>query len=55
MATRNHTKPWSKADIVELRKFYRKMLHRELAGKLGRTLNSVESKATELGLTQKRK
>ena len=55
MATRNHNKPWTKADIAELRKSYHKLLHRELATKLGRTLNSVESKATEIGITQKKK
>jgi hypothetical protein len=55
MAARNHGKPWTKPEIAELRKSYRKVLHRELATKLDRTLNSVESKATELGLTQKKK
>ncbi len=38
MAARNHGKPWTKPEIAELRKSYRKVLHRELATKLGRTL-----------------
>ena len=35
--------------------YRKKIVHREVAAKLKRTLNAVESKATELGLTKKRK
>lgn len=51
-----HNKEWTKQDIALLRELYRKKtVHREVAAKLKRTLNAVESKATELGLTKKRK
>jgi hypothetical protein len=36
--------------------YHKKVVHRVIASKMGRTLNAVESKATELGLaTRKRK
>ena len=51
-----HAKPWSKEDVALLRKLYaKKVLHREIAVQLKRTLNAVESKATELGIVGKRK
>jgi len=50
-----HNRTWSKEDIALLREMYRKrVVHREIAAKLKRTLVAVESKATELGLAQKR-
>jgi hypothetical protein len=52
-----HNKEWTAKDVAALREMYRKkVVHRAIAAKLGRTLNAVESKATELGLaTRKRK
>lgn len=51
-----HNKAWSKQEITFLKESYRKgMLHREIAAKLKRTLNAVESKATELGLKSRKK
>lgn len=50
-----HNQAWTKDDIAVLREMYRKhVVHREIAAKLKRTLVAVESKATELGLAQKR-
>jgi hypothetical protein len=55
-ATTKHNKSWTKDDVAVLRDMYRKkVVHREIAAKLKRTLVAVESKATELGLAQKRK
>ncbi len=46
-----HKRPWSKLDETQLKEMYRKRVpHRQIASKLRRTLNAVESKATELGL-----
>jgi len=54
-AVTKHNKTWSKEDIATLREMYRKrVVHREIAAKLKRTLVAVESKATELGLAKKR-
>jgi hypothetical protein len=51
-----HNKGWSKEEITYLKDAYRKgVLHREIAAKLKRTLNAVESKATELGIKSRRK
>ena len=51
-----HNKGWSKQEIVLLKESYRKgVLHREIAKLLKRTLNAVESKATELNLKSRRK
>jgi hypothetical protein len=51
-----HNKAWGAQDVALLREMYRKkVVHREIAAKLKRTLNAVESKATELGLTKSRK
>ncbi|MBI5301377.1 MAG: hypothetical protein HY868_04500 [Chloroflexi bacterium] len=54
-STTKHNKAWTKDDITVLREMYRKrVVHREIAAKLKRTLVAVESKATELGLAKKR-
>ncbi len=46
-----HKRPWSKLEVTQLKEMYRKRVpHRTIASKLKRTLNAVESKATELGL-----
>ena len=46
-----HNKSWTKQEITQLKDMYRKkVLHRDIASRLRRTLNAVESKATELGL-----
>ncbi len=53
---KQHGQPWTKDDIARLKKLYaKKVLHREIATQLKRTLVAVESKATELGLTRKGK
>jgi hypothetical protein len=51
-----HNKGWSAQEITILKESYRKgVLHREIAKQLKRTLNAVESKATELGVKSRRK
>jgi hypothetical protein len=51
-----HNKPWTKKDEDTLRDMYRqKVVHRVIASKMKRTLNAVESKATELKLAGKRR
>ncbi len=51
-----HNKPWTKQEIGQLRDMYRKkVLHRDIASKLKRTLNAIESKAIELGISGRRK
>ncbi len=51
-----HNKPWSKQEITQLKDLYRKkVLHRDIASRLHRTLTAVESKATELGLAARGK
>ena len=50
-----HNKSWSAKEIALLKENYRKgTLHRDIAKTLKRTLNAVESKATELGIKSKR-
>lgn len=51
-----HNKAWSAQEIALLKEHYRKgTLHREIAKTLKRTINAIESKATELGLKSKRR
>jgi hypothetical protein len=51
-----HNKPWSTKEVATLREMYRKqVLHRVIAKQLKRTLNAVESKAMELGISGRRK
>jgi len=51
-----HNKTWTKKDEDTLREMYRnKVVHRLIAREMGRTLNAVESKATELKLAGKRR
>ena len=51
-----HNKPWTKQEVVLLRELYRKnTLHRVIAARLKRTLNAVESKAIEQGISHPRK
>ncbi len=51
-----HNKEWSANDVATLRDMYRKkVVHREIAKQMGRTLNAVESKATELRLARRRR
>jgi hypothetical protein len=48
-----HAKSWSKEDVALLKKLYaKKVVHREIAAQLKRTLNAVESKAKDLGITR---
>lgn len=50
-----HNKDWSTDEIALLKKLYaKKVVHRDIAKQLKRTLNAVESKATELGITRKK-
>jgi hypothetical protein len=50
-----HNKPWTKQEIAQLKEMYKKkVLHRDIATKLKRTLNAIESKAIELGISGKR-
>ena len=51
-----HNKSWTAKDMATLREMYRKkVVHRVIAKQMGRTLNAVESKATELGLARRRR
>lgn len=51
-----HNKPWGKDEVALLKKLYsKKVVHREIAKQLKRTIAAVESKAIELGISQKRK
>jgi len=51
-----HNKEWTKQDVAVLKDLYRKKtLHRVIAKELKRTLNAVESKAMELGISGRRK
>ena len=51
-----HNKAWTKQEVAKLREMYRKKtLHRVIAKELKRTLNAVESKAMELGISGRRK
>lgn len=52
-----HNREWTAKDVTTLREMYRKkVVHRMIAKEMGRTLNAVESKATELHLaTRKRR
>ena len=55
MPPAKHAKPWSKDDIALLKKLYaKKVVHRDIAKQLKRTVVAIESKATELGITAKR-
>ncbi len=51
-----HNHAWSKTEVEQLRDMYRKrVLHRDIAKRLKRTLNAVESKAMELGISGRRR
>jgi hypothetical protein len=51
-----HNKAWSTKEVATLRDLYRKqVLHRTIAKQLKRTLNAVESKAMEIGISGKRR
>ena len=52
-----HNREWTSKDVATLKEMYRKkVVHRVIASQMGRTLNAVESKATELHLaTRKRR
>ena len=52
LSTRN---PWSKSEIGLLKKLYRKMSTADVASELGRTVSSVQAKATVLGLRKTKK
>ena len=53
---RKHNKPWTSQEVTQLKNLYRKkVLHRDIASKLRRTLNAVESKAMELGISGRRR
>lgn len=51
-----HNREWTAKDVAALREMYRKkVVHRVIAKEMGRTLNAVESKATELHLARRRR
>ena len=55
MSPAKHTKPWSKEDVAMLKKLYaKKVVHRDIAKQLKRTVVAIESKAQELRITAKR-
>ena len=49
-ATRPGAKLWTRAEVAQLRKLYRKFTNPEIAKKLKRTVASVAAKAGSLGL-----
>jgi hypothetical protein len=47
-----HNRPWTEKEIDQLKELYKqKVLHRDIASKLKRTLNAIESKAMEVGIS----
>jgi hypothetical protein len=55
MSPAKHAKPRNKDDVAMLKKLYaKKVVHRDIAKQLRRTVSAVESKAKELGITGKR-
>lgn len=46
---------WSKAEVKQLKKAFRSQSTAEVARELGRSVNSVQAKATALGLTKTKK
>lgn len=51
-----HNREWTSKDVTTLREMYRKkVVHRLIAKQMGRTLNAVESKATELHLATRKR
>ena len=58
MAKRKRTKtyiPWSKSEIMLLKKIYRNMRTADVAKKLSRSVTSVQAKAFLLGLRKTKK
>ena len=53
-STRNSGKPWTPADVTQLRQLARGNIPTRVAGlKLGRTPGAVQSKASEMGISLK--
>jgi hypothetical protein len=53
-STRNSGKPWTPADVTQLRQLARGNTPTRVAGlKLGRTPGAVQSKASEMGISLK--
>ena len=53
-STRNSGKPWTAADVTQLRQLARGNTPTRVAGlKLGRTPGAVQSKASEIGISLK--
>jgi hypothetical protein len=53
-STRNSGKPWTPADVTQLRQLARENTPTRVAGlKLGRTPGAVQSKASEMGISLK--
>jgi hypothetical protein len=53
-STRNSGKPWTPADVTQLRQLARENAPTRVAGlKLGRTPGAVQSKAGEMGISLK--
>jgi len=49
------TNPWSDTEIRQLKKIFRNMPTSDVASELNRSVASVQSKATLLGLTKTKK
>jgi hypothetical protein len=45
-------KPWSKEDVRKLKQIFENRTTRQVADELGRSLKSVQGKATKLGLNK---
>ena len=43
-------KPWTKEDVKKLKQIFKNRTTRQVAEELGRSLKSVQGKATKLGL-----
>jgi len=48
-------KPWSKEDVKKLKQIFKNRTTRQVAEELGRSIKSVQGKATKLGLKKKTK
>ncbi|NQT20991.1 MAG: hypothetical protein HQ592_14890 [Planctomycetes bacterium] len=46
---------WTRDDVKQLKRLYRNMRTADVASKMGRSVGSVQSKATSFGLTKTKK
>ena len=47
-------KPWTKEDVKRLKQIFKNRTTKKVAEELGRTLKSVQGKATKLGLKKEK-